>query len=73
MQCRSTHGTAGSDKLFEHQQGLTWSFVELTSHVLTAIGHNLRRVLAWLKALLHSILLALCWAFASLQHSNRPS
>ncbi len=41
--------------------------------VLTAIGHNLRRVLAWLKALLHSILLALCWAFASLQLSNRPS
>ena len=41
--------------------------------VLTAIGHNLRRVLAWLKALLHSILLAVCWAFASLQHSNRPS
>jgi IS5 family transposase len=41
--------------------------------VLTAIGHNLRRVLAWLKALLHSILLALCWAFASLQRSNRPS
>ena len=54
-------------------QGLTWSFVELTSHVLTAIGQNLRRVLAWLKALLHSILLALCWAFASRQHSNRPS
>jgi hypothetical protein len=23
--------------------------------------------------LLHSILLALCWALASLQHSNRPS
>jgi IS5 family transposase len=41
--------------------------------VLTAIGHNLRRVLAWLKALLRSILLALCWALASLQHSNRPS
>ena len=40
--------------------------------VLTAIGHNRRRVLAWLKALLHSILLALCWALASLQHSNRP-
>jgi transposase, IS5 family len=32
--------------------------------VLTAIGHNLRRVLAWLKAFLNSILLALCWAFA---------
>ena len=32
--------------------------------VLTAIGHNLRRVLAWLKAFLDSILLALCWAFA---------
>ena len=31
--------------------------------VLTAIGHNLRRVLAWLKAFLNSILLALCWAF----------
>ena len=32
--------------------------------VLTAIGHNLRRVLAWLKAFLNSILLALCSAFA---------
>ena len=32
--------------------------------VLTAIGHNLRRVLAWLKAFLNSILLALCGAFA---------
>ena len=31
--------------------------------VLTAIDHN-RVVLAWLKAFLHSILLALCWAFA---------
>ena len=31
--------------------------------VLTAINHN-RVVLAWLKAFLHSILLALCWAFA---------
>ena len=39
--------------------------------VLTAIGHNLRRVLAWLKALLHSIRLALCWLSPSLQHSNR--
>ena len=27
--------------------------------VLTGIGHNQRRVLAWLKALLHSILLVL--------------
>ena len=31
--------------------------------VLTAIGHNLRRVLAWLKAFLNSILLALCCGF----------
>jgi transposase, IS5 family len=27
--------------------------------ILTAVGHNLRRVLAWLRALLTSILIAL--------------
>jgi IS5 family transposase len=32
--------------------------------VLTAIGHNLRLVLAWLRLLLHLILLALCRALA---------
>jgi len=34
--------------------------------VLTAIGHNLRRVLAWLKALLRLILVALWMAFAAM-------
>ena len=29
--------------------------------ILTAVGHNLRRVLAWLRALLTSILIALGW------------
>jgi transposase, IS5 family len=32
--------------------------------VLTAVGYNLRRVLAWLRFLLRLILLALCRAFA---------
>jgi len=32
--------------------------------VLTAIGHNLRLVLAWLRLLLRQILLALCRALA---------
>ena len=32
--------------------------------VLTAVGHNLRLVLAWLRILLRLILLALCRAFA---------
>jgi IS5 family transposase len=32
--------------------------------VLTAVGHNLRHVLAWLRILLRLILLALCRAFA---------
>ena len=32
--------------------------------ILTAVGHNLRRVLAWLRALLRLILLALWQAFA---------
>jgi len=32
--------------------------------VLTAIGHNLRLVLAWLRLLLRLILLALCQALA---------
>ena len=32
--------------------------------VLTAIGHNLRLVLAWLRLLLRLILLALCRALA---------
>jgi IS5 family transposase len=31
--------------------------------VLTAVGHNLRLVLAWLRILLRLILLALCRAF----------
>ena len=39
--------------------------------ILTAVGHNLRRVLAWLKALLRLILLALCRAFALARQSNR--
>jgi len=39
--------------------------------VLTAIGHNLRRVLAWLKAFLNSILLAYAGLSPSRQHSNR--
>ena len=30
--------------------------------ILTAVGHNLRRILAWLRVLLTSILLALCQA-----------
>ena len=34
--------------------------------VLSAIGHNLRRVLAWLKALLRLILVALWMAFAAM-------
>ena len=34
--------------------------------VLTAVGHNLRRILAWLRALLRLILLALCRPFASM-------
>ena len=33
---------------------------------LTAVGHNLRRVLAWLRALLRPILLALWQAFAAI-------
>jgi transposase, IS5 family len=32
--------------------------------VLTAVGHNLRLVLAWLRFLLRLILLALCLPFA---------
>ena len=32
--------------------------------ILTAVGHNLRLVLAWLRILLRLILLALCRAFA---------
>jgi IS5 family transposase len=32
--------------------------------VLTAVGHNLRLVLAWLRILLRLILLALCRVFA---------
>ena len=38
--------------------------------VLTAIGHNLRLVLAWLRLLLRLILLALCRAHALAPHSN---
>jgi transposase, IS5 family len=34
--------------------------------ILTAVGHNLRRILAWLRALLRLILLALCRPFASM-------
>jgi IS5 family transposase len=34
--------------------------------ILTAVGYNLRRVLAWLRALLRLILLTLAQAFASL-------
>jgi IS5 family transposase len=34
--------------------------------ILTAVGHNLRRILAWLRALLRLILLALCRSFASM-------
>ena len=30
--------------------------------ILTAVGHNLRRILAWLRALLTSILISLCQA-----------
>ena len=33
---------------------------------LTAVGHNLRRVLAWLRALLRPILIALWQAFAAI-------
>jgi len=33
---------------------------------LTAVGHNLRRVLAWLRALLRLILIALWQAFAAI-------
>jgi transposase, IS5 family len=32
--------------------------------ILTAVGHNLRRILAWLRALLTSILISLCQAAA---------
>jgi IS5 family transposase len=32
--------------------------------ILTAVGHNLRRILAWLRDLLRLILLALWRAFA---------
>jgi transposase, IS5 family len=32
--------------------------------ILTAVGHNLRRILAWLRDLLSSILIALCWTVA---------
>jgi transposase, IS5 family len=34
--------------------------------ILSAVGHNLRRVLAWLRALLRLILLALSQAFAAM-------
>jgi transposase, IS5 family len=34
--------------------------------ILTAVGHNLRRVLAWLRALLRLILLALWPPFAAM-------
>ena len=38
--------------------------------ILTAVGHNLRRVLAWLRALLRLILIALWQAFAALRQSD---
>jgi IS5 family transposase len=45
--------------------------------ILTAVGHNLRRVLAWLRALLRLILLALWRAFAAVSAvrsaSKRPT
>jgi IS5 family transposase len=33
--------------------------------ILTAVGHNLRRLLAWLRVPLRLILLALCRAFGA--------
>jgi len=39
--------------------------------ILTAVGHNLRLVLAWLRALCRLIVLALLRAFAPRQHSDR--
>ncbi|MEH2545697.1 hypothetical protein V1283_002342 [Bradyrhizobium sp. AZCC 2262] len=38
--------------------------------ILTAVGHNLRRVLAWLRALLRQILLALWPPLAAIAHSQ---
>ena len=40
--------------------------------ILTAVGHNLRRVIAWLKALLSSILVAL-WRTVALPPIVRPA
>jgi len=40
--------------------------------ILTAVGHNLRRVLAWLRALLRSVLLALGAAGRSMMPSRSP-
>jgi transposase, IS5 family len=37
---------------------------DVANDVLTAVGHNLRLVLAWLRIPLRLILLALCRAFA---------
>ena len=39
--------------------------------ILTAVGHNLRRILAWLRGLLPSILIALCRAGALCPSANR--
>jgi IS5 family transposase len=40
--------------------------------ILTAVGHNLRRVIAWLRALLSSILVAL-WRTVALPPTVRPA
>jgi IS5 family transposase len=40
--------------------------------ILTAVGHNLRRVLAWLRALLSSILIAL-WCAVALPPVVKPA
>jgi transposase, IS5 family len=41
--------------------------------ILIAVGYNLRRVLAWLRALLRLILLALSRAFAPVPAVTRAS
>jgi len=37
--------------------------VAAANTILTAVGYNFRRILAWLRALLHQILIAILRAF----------
>jgi IS5 family transposase len=52
-----------------HLKGREGDAINVT---LTAVGHNLRRVLAWLKALLTSILIAL-WRHGVLCPAAQPA